>query len=69
MVKLKSKMIRMEILLLLLEKKVLLTQRLKENYDVFMKTLLKEKPTGIKGNFVLSAYLTSTMGVSYRLKL
>ena len=43
--------------------------KIKENYDAFMKTLLKEKPTGIKGNFVLSAYLTSTMGVSYRLKL
>jgi len=43
--------------------------KLKENYDAFMKTLLKEKPTKIKGNFVLSAYLTSTMGVSYRLKL
>ena len=43
--------------------------KLKENYDAFMKTLLKEKPTKIKGNFVLSAYLTSTMGISYRLKL
>ena len=43
--------------------------KLKENYDVFMKTLLKEKPTKIKGNFILSAYLTSTMGISYRLKL
>ena len=43
--------------------------KLKENYEAFMKTLLKEKPTGIKGNFFLSAYLTSTMGVSYRLKL
>ena len=43
--------------------------KLKENYDAFMKTLLKEKPTRIKGNFFLSAYLTSTMGVSYRLKL
>ena len=43
--------------------------KLKENYDAIMKTILKEKPTGIKGNFVLSAYLTSTMGVSYRLKL
>ena len=42
---------------------------LKENYDAFMNTLLKEKPTGIKGNFILSAYLTSTMGVSYQLKL
>ena len=43
--------------------------KLKENYDAFMNTLLKEKPTGIKGNFILSAYLTSTMGVSYQLKL
>ena len=43
--------------------------KIKENYDVFMKTLLKEKPAKIKGNFILSAYLTSTMGVSHRLKL
>jgi len=43
--------------------------KIKENYDVFMKTLLKEKPTKIKGNFILSAYLTSTMGVSHILKL
>ncbi len=43
--------------------------KLKENYDAFMNTLLREKPTGIKGNFILSAYLTSTMGVSYQLKL
>ena len=43
--------------------------KLKENYDAFMKTLLKEKPTKIKGNFILSAYLSSTMGVSHRLKL
>jgi len=50
-------------------KKSFTDTKLKENYDVFMKTLLKEKPTKIKGNFILSAYLTSTMGVSYRLKL
>ena len=31
-------------------------------------TVLKEKPAGIKGNFLLSAFLTSTMGVSYKLK-
>ena len=43
--------------------------KLKENYDAFVKTLLKEKPTKIKGNFILSAYLTSTMGISYRLKV
>mgnify|MGYP001228798174 FL=1 len=50
-------------------KKSFSDEKLKENYDAFMKTLLKEKPTKIKGNFILSAYLTSTMGISYRLKL
>ena len=43
--------------------------KLKENYDALINTLLKEKPIGIKGNFILSAYLTSTMGISYRLKI
>ena len=50
-------------------KKSFTDAKLKENYDAFMKTLLKEKPAKIKGNFILSAYLTSTMGVSYQLKL
>ena len=43
--------------------------KIKENYDIFMQTVIKEKPDGIKGDFILSAFLTSTMGVSYRLKL
>ena len=50
-------------------KKSFSDEKLKENYGAFMKTLLKEKPTKIKGNFILSAYLTSSMGISYRLKL
>ena len=50
-------------------KKSFSEEKLKENYNVFMQTLLKEKPTKIKGNFILSAFLTSTMGISYRLKL
>ena len=50
-------------------KKSFSDEKLKENYDAFMNTLLKEKPSGIKGNFILSAFLTSTMGISYRLKL
>jgi len=40
-----------------------------ENFNVFMQTIQKEKPNGIKGNFVLSSFLTSTMGISYKLKL
>ena len=43
--------------------------KIKENYDAIIQTILKEKPNGIKGDFILSAFLTSTMGVSYRLKL
>ena len=44
-------------------------EKIKENYDAIKQTILKEKPNGIKGDFILSAFLTSTMGVSYRLKL
>ena len=43
--------------------------KIKENYDLFLQTILKEKPKGIKGDFILSAFLTSTMGISYKLKL
>ena len=43
--------------------------KIKENFDALLDTILKEKPNGIKGNFILSAFLTSTMGVSYKLKL
>ena len=42
--------------------------KIKENYNVFIQTILKEKPNGVKGDFILSAFLTSTMGVSYKLK-
>ena len=40
-----------------------------ENYKTFMDTVLKEKPKVIKSDFIISSFLTSTMGVSYRLKL
>ena len=43
--------------------------KIKENYDAIIQTILKEKPIGVKGDFILSAFLTSTMGVSYKLKL
>ena len=43
--------------------------KIKENFDELMQTVTKEKPTTIKGNFVLGAYLTSTMGVSYKIKI
>ena len=43
--------------------------KIKENYNTFIETVLKERPSGIKGNFILSVFLTSTMGISYKLKL
>ena len=43
--------------------------KIKENYDSLLENILKEKPSGIKGNFILSVFLTSTMGISYKLKM
>ena len=43
--------------------------KIKDNYDAILETILKEKPSGIKGNFIISAFLTSTMGISYQLKI
>jgi len=40
-----------------------------ENFKAFLQTVQKEKPNGVKGDFILSSFLTSTMGVSYKLKL
>ena len=43
--------------------------KIKQNFDMFMQTILKNKPNSIKGNFILSAFLTSTMGIAYKLKI
>ena len=40
-----------------------------ENYKELIKTVLREKPKTIKGEFILSSFLTYTMGISYKLKL
>ena len=44
-------------------------KKIKENFEALIQTILKEKPSGVKGEFILSAFLTSTMGISYKLKL
>ena len=44
-------------------------EKIKENFNTLLDTLLKEKPSTIKGDLILSAFLTSTMGISYKLKL
>ena len=40
-----------------------------ENYNFLLESIKKEKPSGIKGEFITSMYLTSTMGTSCRVKL
>jgi large subunit ribosomal protein L1 len=50
-------------------KKSFTDTKIKENFDTLIQTIIKEKPSGIKGDFIISAFLTSTMGISYKLKL
>ncbi len=50
-------------------KKSFSNSKIKENFNSLISAILKEKPNGIKGDFILSAFLTSTMGISYKLKL
>ena len=50
-------------------KKSFSDENLIKNFNLIIDTIIKEKPVGIKGNLVKSAFITSTMGVSYRLKL
>ncbi|BCR21822.1 50S ribosomal protein L1 [Borrelia sp. HM] len=40
---------------------------IKENYDQFIKELLKKRPSDLKGTFVNSVYMTSTMGPSVKI--
>jgi len=50
-------------------KKSFSNAKIKQNFDALLQTILKDKPNNIKGNFILSAFLTSTMGISYKLKI
>ena len=42
------------------------TEKLVENYNHFIDSVKKEKPETIKGEFIKSAFITSTMGISYK---
>ena len=42
------------------------TEKLLENYNFFIESVKKEKPDTIKGEFIKATYLTSTMGISYK---
>ena len=46
-------------------RKSLSSDKLLENYNHFIESVKKEKPDTIKGDFIKSSFLTSTMGISY----
>ena len=43
-------------------------EKLQENYKYFIDFLKKEKPENIKGEFIKNIFLTSTMGISIKLR-
>ena len=50
-------------------KKSFTDDKILENYKALLEAITKEKPNNLKGNFILSSFLTSTMGISYKLNL
>ena len=42
------------------------TEKLLENYNFFLESIKKEKPETIKGEFIKNIFITSTMGLSYK---
>ena len=42
------------------------TEKLLANYNHFIESIKKEKPDTIKGEFIKGIFLTSTMGISYK---
>ena len=43
------------------------SEKLLENYKHFIESVKKEKPDTIKGEFIKNIFITSTMGISYKL--
>ena len=41
-------------------------EKLLENYNYFIESVKKEKPDTIKGEFIKNSFITSTMGISYK---
>ena len=42
------------------------TEKLLENYNYFIESIKKEKPDTIKGEFIKNSFISSTMGISYK---
>ena len=43
------------------------TEKLSENFNHFIDSVKKEKPETIKGEFIKGIFLTSTMGISFKI--
>ena len=43
------------------------TEKLLENYNYFIESVKKEKPDTIKGEFIKGSFLTSSMGISFKM--
>ena len=50
-------------------KKSFSDQNLINNFNSIVDVISKEKPSNVKGQLIKSAFITSTMGISYKLKL
>ena len=42
------------------------TEKLLDNYNYFIESVKKEKPDTIKGEFIKNIYISSTMGISFK---
>tara|TARA_B100001057_G_C22765840_1_gene917606 strand:- start:380 stop:1066 length:687 start_codon:yes stop_codon:yes gene_type:complete len=42
------------------------TDKLLDNFKFFIESIKKEKPDSIKGEFIKNSFITSTMGISYK---
>ena len=47
-------------------RKTYATEKLEENFRFFIDSIKKEKPDTIKGEFIKNIFITSTMGISYK---
>ena len=43
------------------------SEKLLENYNHFIESVKKEKPDTIKGEFIKGIFITSTMGISFKI--
>ena len=50
-------------------KKSFSDKKIIENFNALIQAVQKAKPNGIKEDFILSSFITSTMGISHEIKV